>query len=461
MVVIVGILGTQGLSRLLLQNRSEARVPAQFQAAYSALAQYAATAKRLPCPADPAVDDGAAVPATASATCTHPEGTLPWKTIGLAREEAVDPWGGKISYRVYTGNAGSLTQAGGTSMIECDTSDAGAATALAANVGRLCNPAALVTYRDTGPASFLAGKGFNVSDMGVTKTGVAYVLVSHGATGRGAYTSTGARRAMPLGDELTNTGSADPPASFVIRSFSASGTDPSSATHFDDHVSYRTIDDLVKAAGLYARDWPETASAQVRFTQSVVEAAVGHSVTPGSSVGQVTVNFTGIVAAALDSGGNPVDVTFATLGANSGIGVAGGGSALIQSGAGENIRFSVEKGNTRFGLTLVDFGRYGAAQRYWEVAEVRFYNGGAQVGLTKYAAGCRIDGGLASFDVDAGVVFDRVDITALNAFDSWSGVISGQVTAFLVGEVRTCPSSSPTCPTSLSVPGNACAYYEF
>lgn len=463
-LVILGFLGTQGLSRLLLANRGEERLQARFEAAHRALLQYVSTRESLPCPANPALDTGDAAPtAPNSATCSFPEGTLPWRSIGLAREDSIDPWGQKISYRVYTGGAGSLTQPKGMSMVHCDAveSSPAATTALNGSAGALCQSQALVTWRATPPGSytaqgFLHSKGFTVNDLGTARPGVAYVLVSHGASGRGAYTTAGIRRDMPLGDELTNTGSAGP---YVVKAFSLAGTDPASAAHFDDQLSYRMIEEVIKAAGLSARDWPETVTTPntVTFDQATVEAAVGAPVTPGSSVGQVTVNFTGVVASALDSGGNPVDLTYATSGSYGGIGVAGGGSALVQSSAAEKLRLQVERTNGRFGMTLANFGTYGG-QPYWEIVELRFYNQGLQVGNPKYAVGCRADGGIASFDVTVGGTYDRVDLIPIPALNTKNGMFNG-VTAFLLASVKTCPSPATECKTPQWLAGNACSVF--
>ena len=59
--------------------------------------------------------------ATPPATlCTFRNGTVPWVTLGLSADDAVDAWGRKISYRVYDGPTG-MTQALGASMSDCDT----------------------------------------------------------------------------------------------------------------------------------------------------------------------------------------------------------------------------------------------------------------------------------------------------------------------------------------------------
>jgi hypothetical protein len=450
LVVMVGLLGTQMVARMLAGGRNDSRVQDQFSSAHRALTQYVATAQRLPCPADPAAATGDEV--AVGATCSFPAGTLPWKTIGLAREEAIDPWGQKISYRVYTGAAGSLTQVGGASMVECDTSGTGAATALAGSAGRLCSPNVRVTLRDTSPANFLAGKGYSVTDHGTAKTGVAYVLVSHGATGLGAYTTSGTRRAMPLGDELVNTGSAGP---FVIKAFSAAGTDPGVATHFDDYVAYRTITELLKAAGVDARDWPEAVS--VTFNRATVEAAVGGSVTPGSSVGQVTVNFVGAVVSGLTTAGTATDISYAENIGVGGIGVAGGGNAFLQSSASERLRLTIAERGEKFGATLNHFGYYSGD--IYEIVEFRFFLDGVQVDVPKFAVGCVVDGGLASFDIDVGGTYDRVDITPLPAFDLSAGTLSG-ITALLVSEIKACPASATTCRTALWTAANDCPYIE-
>jgi hypothetical protein len=90
-------------------------------------------------------------------------------------------------------------------MVECDTNGADTATPAAGSAGRLCRPNTRVTLRDTSPANFLAGKGFSLNDNGTAVTGVAYVLVSHGATGLGGYTVSGIRLDTPSngGDEAS------------------------------------------------------------------------------------------------------------------------------------------------------------------------------------------------------------------------------------------------------------------
>ncbi|MGZ5572880.1 MAG: hypothetical protein ACXWF6_17290, partial [Usitatibacter sp.] len=172
-VLVAVLLSSRGASE---GDRAE-RARERFARADAALVSFVTLNQRLPCPADPSTDSGLAEPNAASATCTSPQGTLPWATLGLTRDDAYDPWSWKISYRVYTGNGGSLTQAGGTSEVNCTTipGASGAVSARVGNSGGLCN----ITL-DTPPANYLAGKGLSVNDFGVAHTDAAYVLISHG-----------------------------------------------------------------------------------------------------------------------------------------------------------------------------------------------------------------------------------------------------------------------------------------
>ena len=257
-LLIVGYLASYSLYRVTTAGHERDQTTRVLAVAAAALDQFAAANARLPCPADPTADTGLEAPSSA-ARCSFDTGTLPWMTVGMKHEDGIDGWGRKLSYRVYTGNAGSLTQPSGVSMVECDTVEptAGNKTAVAASLGGLCVSNADYRLRSTTPANFLAGKGFTLTDFGTVHNDVAYVVISHGATGLGGYTVSGAQLAMPAGggDELGNTNST---GAFTMRAFSDPDTAATSNAHFDDLLIYRTLPDLVQRAGLSARDWPET-----------------------------------------------------------------------------------------------------------------------------------------------------------------------------------------------------------
>jgi type II secretory pathway pseudopilin PulG len=440
-------LATLALSRATSSSARNKEVAAQFQVLDTALTQFVSANFRLPCPADPGLDTGAE--ARAGGACTSPTGTVPWMTIGARRDDALDPWSNKISYRVYTGVAGSLVQDGGASMVNCDSEDTGPRDATTG----LC----VASPKDTGPTSFLASKGLTVNDAGTVRSDAAFLLISHGSTGLGAYTAAGLQRDLPPtgGDERANT---EASSTFVIKSFSAPGVDSATTAHFDDFLHYRRTEDLIRKAGVYARNWPEeagTTPTAVAFSQGVVETAVGGTVTPGSAVGQVSVTFTGVVAS------NPVQgsteqIGFDVVGGYGGIGVAGGGSSLLQSATGEKLRLSFTDSFTKFGVTLNGFGYYSG--QFFEIVEFRFRLGEFEVGSPRYGVGCNIDGGLASFTMDASVLFDSIEIKSYPAYDLVAADFVGN-TAFLVTEIKACPATETTCVTSLAAPGNNCAVF--
>ena len=171
-----------------------------------ALVEFASLNRRLPCPARGNLDTGDADPDAATATCTTADGVVPWRTLALRSEDALDGWGRKISYRVFDGAAG-LTQADGASMSNCNTS-LGAPIDATLAAGSLCKPGGPPPNT---PAQFLAARApmLVVEDQGTTRNGNAFVLISHGETGYGAYVAEAAsgRTTLPSagGKEIVNT----------------------------------------------------------------------------------------------------------------------------------------------------------------------------------------------------------------------------------------------------------------
>ena len=161
-------------------------------------------------------------------------------------------------------------------MVRCDTDEtvaAGDATPASNGLGGLCVPypddpdlklRTTIPGSFLGPNGFLAGKGLSLNDFGVNHPDVAFVLISYGATGLGAYTVSGVRLPLPPngspppsgdGDEYKNAQST---STFAARAFSGPYDQANESIHFDDLLSYRTLPDLVRRANLSARVWPET-----------------------------------------------------------------------------------------------------------------------------------------------------------------------------------------------------------
>ena len=466
-LVIVGLFAAYSLKRVTTGADERDETNRKLALGAAVLEQYAATNSRLPCPADPALATGVEVQATA-ATCSFGEGTIPWSTLGMKAEGALDGWGRKISYRVYTGNAGSLTQPGGLSMVECDTVEptTGNATASAGGLGGLCASNADPYLRVTKPEKFLAGKGLSLNDSGTAHTDVAYVLVSHGRTGLGAYTIAGARLDLPAGDERGNTRET---GAFTIKAFSDPDTGATSGQHFDDLLVYRTIPELVRRIGLAARDWPDTVTSSVVFDNPTVAAARGQAVTTGD-IGVATLDFgSARVSTYSTVSGTPdtaTNISFDdTVGSTPtpGIGVAGNFSNLISNYADEWARIEIVNAAAKFAITFNDFSRYTWDGRiYAEKVQFTFFNGAAQVGSPIVKAACSVatpafgdPAPRASFSMTPTGAFTRVEIRP-----QWATASSGHefYTALLISEFTACSVLATTCRTGLAVadPSSEC-----
>lgn len=445
---------------------NQAQTNANLKKVATALEQYAATATRLPCPADPTQDTGLEVPGANSYSCGIPAGTVPWQTIGLRRDDSFDGWGWKIDYRVYTGNAGSLVQPGGASMVNCNTSSTPSASNAPTGggaAGGQCQPSRITAPGDYSTANtYLQGKGLAVSDYGVTHPDSAYVLISHGPTGYGAYTTSGLQKPMPSGDELANTRAT---ATFQAHAWSDPTVGVSSGQHFDDLLLYRSVADLVKNANLSARAW----TIDVLLNQATISAAIG-PVSYGD-LGRSNANL-GTVNLASYAGGTASDLSLVNAGPD-GIGVVGGGpyfnpltwtyvSNYLTNAGNEYLQVAFPRVVQQLAVTLNNFGYTPCTQtvlhsfgfcpppsQYTERVQFDFFRLGVKV-ATVVDSGCQKDGGLASFSMDAGTLFDSVNITPLSTAE-----VSWAPSFFLVSEVGAC-GSGVTCTTSLSTKTNTC-----
>ena len=259
------------------------------------LVNFASVNGRLPCPAD-----GALLPGdvhlglerrAANGTCLvvagipiMNRGVVPWATLGLPGDAVLDAWGRKISYRVYDGVRG-LTLADGASMVNCDSDFAkpaatASAAALAANKYQCA-----ATGTRTDPMSVLAPatrRGLAVYDESQSTTTVwqvALVLISHGASGAGAWVpGSTTRLALPpvanaveranglvlnaAAVPITPDACPLPPAVMPVPPICHYRLNKSDAKvaltsneHFDDQVVYVTFTDLFREAGRAARNW--------------------------------------------------------------------------------------------------------------------------------------------------------------------------------------------------------------
>lgn len=448
-LVIGGILATLAFLQTRGQGDKSGQDTQRMEKVKAALVQFVATNSRLPCPANPTAnpETGLENRTALSATCNSPTGTVPWATIGLGRNDAIDAWGWKISYRVYTGTAGSLTQDGGANMVDCDTTElvSRGTTTVSGSAGGLCR-----STLDTLPAEFLAAaKGLSITWFGAAITRVAYVLVSHGPSGYGAYTATvpASMKTAPVAGsaEASNTAAAGP---FVAKEWNTAGLALDDANHFDDVLAYQTIADVVRLAGRGARDWPEVALADVRLDRATLQTALGSTISgTNTNLGQSTLYISGARVTGLVSGSAAELSYYSETGGIDGIGGAAG-SGRLNASQNEGVRLEFNQTASRLGLTLNNFGIVTAGgQTYVEQAQLVFYDAAGAVVDTINVSACRSElgsGRLASFSVSPAASFSRVDISPRTVTGSGGGSRS---TSFIMSEFIAC--NSTTCLTSL------------
>lgn len=437
--IMVGILAAAALRRTGTSNADRDTTLARLARAADALDAYAAESGRLPCPADPTLDTGDEDAFGGITNCNSAAGTLPWRAIGLARSDAYDAWARKISYRVYNGNTG-LTQAGGASMANCDS---------VLSSGGLSAAGLCLTDHKASAADFVSGKGLTVSDMGNAHSDIAYVVISHGATGLGGYVASGARLDMPAGGaEFNNTKNTGP---FTIQAFSDSDIPATTGGHFDDLLVYRSIQDLAKRANLQAREWAGVTSA-VTFDSATLKAALNITGAPGSDTGQQTIAFAGATVTAFTSSGNE-DIGFSGSGPDAIGGVSGGSNGLV-SGGGEGLRIDFNESAARFAVTLKAYDSP-------EVAELKFWTvSGTTATLVTTVTRTSTTTGpgttTTSFCIDVpavtsnlSAVFNRVEIRP-------QPTAGGAASSFALAEERTCAAGADCATSFAATPAEHC-----
>ncbi len=234
-VLLVGILLTfgVGLVQSQLENAAIKVTKNRQDAIHDALVSYLAKYRRLPCPDSATgalgtnnvrfdgIEDRSSATAGAPPVprtdllCAVTFGTLPFATLGLSREAALDGWNNFFSYQVTN-----------------------------------------TPYDWTRSASFNTGNqgGIAINDrvngsatLSLYPTPAVVVLVSHGKNGGGAFTVKGTRNTLPIpadSDQLQNT---DSTAKIFIRREMSDNIAAAGGT-YDDLVAAYLPTDLFRAA---------------------------------------------------------------------------------------------------------------------------------------------------------------------------------------------------------------------
>jgi prepilin-type N-terminal cleavage/methylation domain-containing protein len=201
-VLIASILLTMGLAAFSMQVEATALSATQKRqdTIKEALIAYLRTHRRLPCPETTALNGSPPTGAESRGTSNPPQclsfwGTLPFATLGLSRDTALDGYGNYFTYYVSAAAINS----------EPDWTLTSRSGVPGFNVG---NPGRFAITERIGAALVPATNAANLA---------AAVIVSHGKNGSGAFTLKGTRIAQPPAgsDERTatpNTPPASPPA---------------------------------------------------------------------------------------------------------------------------------------------------------------------------------------------------------------------------------------------------------
>lgn len=260
-LLIVGLLAAVFLpaTNVMLDNSRRKETRAKLEALEQAMVRFVVVNGRLPCPADGSLAPGnvnQGLELAAGGACTVPalsNGVVPWRSLGVSQNDAIDAWNTVVSYRVWggAGAPGSLTlhtgPGTGMDMTSLDPSVGGAVLGWLTGRGfRVCNAAAC----GLGSAAELASRA--------NGNGVAYFLISHGANRFGGFSAGGqyiGTSSGPLPGPLENINRGTQPLRTAIPNDFYVDTEfaENPAAYYDDIVLRPTVISVAMAAGLGPR----------------------------------------------------------------------------------------------------------------------------------------------------------------------------------------------------------------
>ena len=266
-VVIAGVLMVAGVKVLTAQmdSASYSATHTKQEMVKQALITYLGNNRRLPCPdtrngngpgallfTTAAPPDGVENRATAgnvATNCAATFGVVPYATLGIAREAAVDGWGNLLGYHLSTAPG---------------------------------NWALTANFADTNSGSVIINERNAAGAVALLTSTVIVSIVSYGKNGGGAYTTKGTRSVLPAvatnPDENEN---ADGDATYFKREYS---DNPAIAGGpFDDLAMFITTADLITPL---RRDGtlPNMAASVVQQQEGIKNAIVGFMMGAGCNV---------------------------------------------------------------------------------------------------------------------------------------------------------------------------------
>ncbi|MBL0142720.1 MAG: hypothetical protein IPP91_11620 [Betaproteobacteria bacterium] len=332
-------------------------------------------------------------------------------------------------------------------MTDCNTQSW--AVAAVPGTGR-CNS----SPHDTRDSTYLAYRNLAANSLSIqseagTASGYAFILVSHGESGAGAFVAEGGTRIAPPSAGTREYPNTQASGTYALWSYSVPGTATSDAAFFDDIVVAVSASDLINSARLTAKSWdapaPPPTTASQEFTAASIAAAGGNSTQ--FNTGRNSLNFGTFTVTAF--GDTARNVGF-DLNVGTGIGAIGTGSnsqttATANRATNEGLTFSFTQTGRYLGVTL---GRFGSESGELERVSFDFVIGGSAIRITKIA--CRTGDGRANFTINPGGDFDQVTIEPrLTQFFNFSSTLN-------VSAIATCPSTNAACAAPGAIASEDC-----
>lgn len=263
-VVLALLLGMMaGMATAMLGQQRREATRQRLTGVDTAIALFVSQNQRLPCPANGTLagtDANAGVEQITLGTpnvCSvggvagsQQHGVVPWRALGLAEQDVTDGWGNRLTYRV----APDFITAPSMNMTYCDPGGTLSTTEALASPGGYCSTtcsSATFPGSCTKPAAITANRGLQIRNLAGTVTmnpgatpvssGAAYVVISHGENGKGAYGNGGVVQAaanVESGTEEAKNAADLALGAYYVDDFPAyaGGTG-----HFDDFVLRPTI----------------------------------------------------------------------------------------------------------------------------------------------------------------------------------------------------------------------------
>jgi prepilin-type N-terminal cleavage/methylation domain-containing protein len=239
-LVIISFLLSAGLKTAssVLSTSASSSTTSNMNVIKQSLVSYLRSNGKLPCP-----DISASPTGISPASCNSNAqgyGVVPWVTLGLSRDIALDGFSNFITYRVSNtvgiatpGTAG-IPSAYDAKQIWTDTAQANSFTIL--NVQNKTSPSGNKTIE-------IQERNEATGAVSPITYNAIVVLFSHGKNGYGAQTAKGTTNIAPSGaDEIMNNTNGS--TTFITRK----AVDSSSASggEFDDVITYMTPNDLLQ-----------------------------------------------------------------------------------------------------------------------------------------------------------------------------------------------------------------------